>query len=152
MKLVDAFKKELIFLDFEAPGKVQSIVTMASLIANTGCLDKKDQAVEVAQALLDRERLGSTGFGKRIAIPHTRNHAVKDLVVAVFISRHGIDFESADYMPANVFFTILVPYGSSSLKFLATLSRMLREKKIIECFVKATSQDEVYDLIASFDR
>ena len=125
MQLVDVLKENMIFLNFEANNKEEAIEKFINSLEKTGTI-KEPNALK--DALLEREKLGTTGVGNGIAMPHARSSAIKDLTVAFFRSEKGIDFKSMDSEPVHLVFLLLAPVtaGGPYLKLLAKISRLLR--------------------------
>lgn len=107
----------------------------------------------VVEVLLDRERLGSTGIGDNIAIPHGKLANLSKLRLAFGRSLKGVDFSSMDGKPTHLFFLLLAPINSAGLhlKALAKISRMLMSQSFRESLMKAASVDEIYQLLAERD-
>lgn len=107
-------------------------------------------ASEVSEALLERERLGSTGFGRGIALPHAK---LADLtgVRGIFLQlSKPIDFAAVDGLPVDLLFVLLSPLdaGADHLKALAGVSRMLRNESFAERLRGAKSDEALYALLA----
>lgn len=99
--------------------------------------------------LLERERLGSTGMGNGVAIPHCRFEEL-DRVLGIFAcTENPIDFSAADNEPVDIFFALFAPEKSNAdhLKALARVSRMLRNRKLCEKLRAGNSADALYVLL-----
>ena len=96
-----------------------------------------------------REEMGSTGIGKKIALPHAKTKAVDELIATFGISRNGIDYESLDNENVNIFFMFLCPEEKTQeyLKVLARISRLIRDDKFIDKLLKAESNGEIIEII-----
>lgn len=110
-------------------------------------------AGEVSEALLERERLGSTGFGRGIALPHAK---LADLsgVRGLFLQlQRPIDFQAVDGLPVDLLFILLSPVdaGADHLKALAGVSRMLRNESIAERLRGAKSDEALYAMLADVE-
>ena len=103
----------------------------------------------LVEVLLERERLGSTGIGGGIGIPHGKSKELDRLVIGFGRSRDGIDFESMDNKPTYLFFLIITPDNSTSLhlKVLARVSRLLKDEAFKDGLLNAADSKEIYDLI-----
>ncbi|NIW00604.1 PTS transporter subunit EIIA, partial [Candidatus Saccharibacteria bacterium] len=124
MKILDVMPKEAILDDLKSQNKkglLEELVT--PLAASTGL--NSDDLVRV---LMERERLGSTGIGGGIGIPHGKIKDLESLVLGFGLSRKGIDFESIDGEPTHIFFVLITPEDSTGLhlKLLARISRILK--------------------------
>lgn len=98
--------------------------------------------------LMEREKLGSTGIGKGIAIPHVRTDAVERVVVAFGRSEKGVDFNALDDKPVHLFFLIASPENSENeyLNTLARVSRLLKKDQFREELLEAESNEAIIAL------
>jgi PTS system nitrogen regulatory IIA component len=121
---------------------------LAELAAKAAVLYKLDER-RLFDRLLERERLGSTGIGGGIAIPHGRM-ANLDKPVGLFARLgHPVDFDSIDERPADTVFLLLAPEGAGAdhLKALARVSRLLRDRSLVEKLRATESADALYALL-----
>ena len=150
MQLVDVLKENMIFLNFEANNKEEAIEKFINSLEKTGTI-KEPNALK--DALLEREKLGTTGIGQGIAMPHARSSAIKDLTVAFFRSEKGIDFKSMDSEPVHLVFLLLAPVtaGGPYLKLLAKISRLLRGDDFRTALMEAKDVSSVLQIIQDND-
>ena len=115
--------------------------------ARTG-LDKN----VIIDALIERERLGTTGIGYGVALPHTRLAKLKKIFCA-FARTELVDFESVDAKPVDLIFLLLVPEdaGADHLKALAKLSRLLRNEPAVLALRQGKTAKELYNTIVKYD-
>jgi PTS system nitrogen regulatory IIA component len=108
---------------------------------------------ELVRVLMERERLGSTGIGSGIGIPHGKLRDLDGLVLGFGLSRKGIDFESMDNRPTHIFFLLVTPENSTGLhlKLLARISKILKHDPFRERLLKAADRDEIYAIIKEED-
>ena len=127
MKIVDILPKDAVVCDVDVSSKKQLLELLSRLAADKTGLDER----MVLDALVERERLGTTGIGRGVALPHTRLGALKHIFCA-FIRTTPVDFESVDNKPVDLVFLLLVPEeaGADHLKALARLSRLLRDETV----------------------
>jgi PTS system nitrogen regulatory IIA component len=149
MKILDVLKKEAIIVGLKSKDKKGVLDELAAPAAKLAAT-RQDDLVRVLQ---ERERLGSTGIGGGIGIPHGKLKALETLILGFGISRAGVDFESMDGRPTHIFFLLLTPENSTGLhlKLLARISRLLKKESFKEKLLKATSQDEVIAVIEEED-
>ncbi len=146
MRIVDLLHKQGMNLNIKPTSKEQCINELVDLMDKTGNLNNKE---EYKKAILAREELSTTGIGDGIAIPHGKTNAVKKASLAAAVCKEGVDYDSLDGMPVNLFFMIAVPDNSDNLhlEVLARLSTILMDedfrKKLIEC----SDKDEFLKLI-----
>ena len=105
-----------------------------------------DQAVRV---LLDREKLGTTGIGDGIAIPHGKLEDIEKVIVIVGRSKSGIEFEALDHKPCSIFFLVLAPESVAGmhLRVLAQISRILKDETFRKEFLDAADSDALWKLL-----
>ena len=144
-------KEKLIELDLEEQDKEKLIPKLVDVVARSGKLKNKKAYL---RALLERERLGSTGIGNGVAIPHAKSNAVKDMVLAFAKSRKGVDFGALDGEKVFLFFMLASPqdYIGEHLKVLARISALIRDKFIVEQLKKAQDKKEIIKIITSAER
>jgi len=145
MKILDVLLKEAILSDLKAndkKGVLEELVTPVARIADIN----HDYLVKV---LMERERLGSTGIGEGIGIPHGKVKDLESLVLGFGLSKKGVDFDSMDGRPAHIFFLLLTPENSTGLhlKLLARISRILKNDLFKQKLLGATNRDEIYSII-----
>jgi len=111
--------------------------------------DDSLQRDEVIQVLQERERLGSTGIGDGVAIPHGKLKGIPELMLAFGRSRDGVDFDSMDGKPAHLFFLLIAPEESVGvhLKTLARISKLLKDSSIRQRLLDAEGQKGLYQII-----
>lgn len=145
-KITEFITVEAIDLDMKATNKTEAIVELTKLLEKTGKLDSFDKTLE---ALKDREKLGSTGIGKGVAIPHAKTEYAKDLVIAFGISKQGVNFNAVDDEKVNIFFVFASPLKNSQtyLKILARISRLIRNDDFREKLLNAKNPQEILDFI-----
>jgi nitrogen PTS system EIIA component len=145
--------------EFLAPGAVQSQCHASSakavvhILAQIAEREYALSAAQIAERLVERERLGSTGFGSGIAIPHAKVDGL-DHVVGVFLQMaNPIEFKAVDSLPVDLIFCLLSPVdaGSLHLKALAQISRWLRDKAFVAKLRGAGSAEAIFALFAALD-
>ncbi|RKF19043.1 PTS sugar transporter subunit IIA [Altericroceibacterium spongiae] len=108
-------------------------------------------AVDVLERLEERENLGSTGFGRNVAIPHARIEGLQRPTVAMLRLEEPVDFGSSDGLPVDIVFGLLSPENSgvSHLHALAAISRMVRDEKMHEALCEAPNAEAIYALLTN---
>ncbi|EWH09126.1 PTS system nitrogen regulatory protein IIA(Ntr) [Catenovulum agarivorans DS-2] len=104
---------------------------------------------EITTALLNRERLGSTGIGNGIALPHGRLANTTTAIAVLITTSNPIDYDAIDNQPVNVFFALLVPEDQCNehLKSLAAVAKKLSDKSILKRIRTAQNNQELYQAI-----
>ena len=128
--------------------KEDAIEELINLLADNGQLNDRGEALE---AVLAREQTRSTGIGSGIAIPHGKCTAAKELVMAIGIAAEPIEFDSIDNKPVNILFLLVSPPDQTGphIQALARISRLMLDEQFKSQLEKATSPEEVYDLIST---
>jgi nitrogen PTS system EIIA component len=130
-----------------------SVTNKKTLFQHFGAVAEREYSLsssDVIDRLTERERLGSTGFGNAIAIPHGKIEGL-DHIVAIFVRlAQPIDFQSIDQMPVDIVFCLLSPpdAGADHLKALAQISRWLRDPLFVAKLRGAASNDAVYAMLS----
>jgi nitrogen PTS system EIIA component len=142
MPLHDLLSLEAVAPALRAHGKKQALQEMSALAARLTGLDERS----IFEALLQRERLGSTGIGEGIAIPHGKLPGLTRLYGFVGRLERPIDFEALDAQPVDLLFLLLAPEGAGAdhLKALAKVARVLREPGILGRIRAARDADALY--------
>lgn len=126
MKIVDMLSEDLIIADLRAQTRDEVLSEVVSRIVQWVPEIEPQLALRV---LLERERIGSTGIGQGLAIPHARLPELSQPVACLARSRKGVDFKALDGNPTHLFLTLLAPTGAAGfhLKALARASRMFKD-------------------------
>lgn len=150
MNLRTLLSEELVNLDIIASSKIEVIEGLIDLLVQGNkVMDKK----AYLDLVLERERMGSTGIGKGIAIPHGKTDAIKSVAIAFGRSRKGVDFDALDDQPVNLIFLLAAPNDSGPiyLKALARLSRILRKEDFRGALLEAKDVKSVLALIEDIE-
>src|SRR5436189_4443808 len=118
MKVLEFLDPKSIAIDLKSTNKQEVITELCQLLQANGQIK---EAVGVIEALMQREKLGSTGIGQGVAIPHGKSEAADKLVGALGISKKGVNFDALDGEPVHVIFLLVAPPDSAGphLKALA---------------------------------
>jgi len=144
MKLSNLMREDLICLNLRVEKKRDCINKIVDLLAKTREITDRDKFL---RAIMEREKLASTGVGEGVAIPHARTEAAKEVVIAFARSEKGVDFDSLDKEPVYLIFMIAAPENPVEpyLKALARISRLLGKKPFKDGLRKAKSPQEVME-------
>ena len=150
MKIIDLLDPNCILPNLQASNKRGVLEELAAALVSG---HKEVNLQTVVEVLLERERLGSTGIGDNIAIPHGKLPQLSKMLLAFGRSPQGVDFDSMDGKPSHLFFLLLAPVNSSGLhlKALAKISRMLMSQDFRDSLMKSGSVEEILGLIAAKD-
>ncbi|HFE9174800.1 TPA: fructose-specific PTS transporter subunit EIIC [Streptococcus agalactiae] len=147
MKIQDLLKKEVMIMDLKATSKEAAIDEMITKLVDTGVVTN---FAIFKDGIMKREAQTSTGLGDGIAMPHSKNAAVKEATVLFVKSASGVDYEALDGQPTDLFFMIAAPDGANDthLAALAELSKYLLKEGFADQLRQAKTPD---DIIATFD-
>ncbi|GAB6908508.1 putative PTS IIA-like nitrogen-regulatory protein PtsN [Desulfosarcina cetonica] len=149
MKILDVLDKATILVDLKAQDKIGILNELVVPTARITGIDPN----EMVRVLMERERLGSTGIGDGIGIPHGKLKKLDRLILGFGLSRRGVDFESIDGRPTHLFFLLITPEHATDLhlKLLARVSRMLKKESLKQRLMNVHDADEVIAIISEDD-
>ncbi|MBN1442564.1 MAG: PTS sugar transporter subunit IIA [Planctomycetes bacterium] len=132
----------------EEPTKEACLAALVSCLARSAGLERAEE--EIYQAIAEREKLLSTGFGLGLAIPHAKLQVVKDFIVGLGVHRRGVDFDSLDKEPVRILVMILGPEQQQDdyLKVLSRVTAFLRDNR--EKLLSLKTADAIYDLTLDY--
>lgn len=150
MKIKGFLKKDLILPNLKAIDKQGALRELADMISVQDSGLNNDA---VLQALLAREKLGSTGMEDGVAIPHAKIQGLNNIVLAFGRSLRGIDFKSIDGKPTTLMFLLLAPEDATGLhlKVLARLSRLLKDIGFRGRLLSARGKEDIYKAMLDID-
>lgn len=127
--------------------KAQVLAALSDCFAAVYGLDGED----VLEGLETRETLGSTGFGRGVAIPHCRNQRVRRSTLCVLKLDSPVDFAAADAIPVELVFGLVSPEnaGATHLHALAAISRMMRDEAKLHAMCEAPDAEALYALLTN---
>lgn len=148
MNIRDFLHPDAINTQLKSDSKKDVLAELVAPLAKLGKVSNKKRMVEI---LLEREELGSTGIGQRIAIPHGKSDTVKELSASLGISEKGVPFDALDGEPVHIFFSLVAPDGSAGLhlKALAKISGLLKNEFFRKALIGAKSSEDVLKVLES---
>lgn len=149
MKFSNLINIDQILLNSEASSKKKAIEIISQLVNDSF---PEYSANEIFDSLICRERLGSTGIGHGVALPHGRlQNCIEPVGIFVTLTE-GIDFDAIDRKPVSILFALLVPQDSTEehLKILARLARFFHQEENRKTLENATSVESVYNILIKF--
>lgn len=142
MRINDILRKDLMIMDLQATTKEAVIDEMIQKLAQQDVISDADT---FKSGIMNREAQTSTGLGNGIAMPHSKNKAVKNPAVLFAKSNKGVDYQALDDQPVELFFMIAAPEGGNDLhlQVLASLSRKLVDDELVDRLKQVQSAKEV---------
>lgn len=150
MRIVEFLKLEAVAPSLAGTSKAEVLKELAA------CMSRAVPNIPLARlesVLEEREKIGSTGMEKGVAIPHGRLAELSSLVACFGVSRQGVAFDARDGRPSHFFFALVAPESSAGvhLKALSKISRLFRSDSLREQILAAQTATEIYTLIANED-
>ncbi|MCF8027085.1 MAG: PTS sugar transporter subunit IIA [Desulfobacteraceae bacterium] len=149
MKILDYITADTILTNLQATDKKGVIDELTEPVAALTGLEQRN----IVRVLIERERLGSTGIGDGIAIPHGKINGIESLVLGFGLSRNGVNFDALDGKPAHIFFLLLSADDSTGLhlRVLARISKLLRDQDFKGKLTRVHSAQQVMDVLSEVD-
>jgi mannitol/fructose-specific phosphotransferase system IIA component (Ntr-type) len=140
------FDTRRIFLDLPGGSMAETLAEMARRLKATGDIKDPD---DLTRCLLDREKLGCTGLGNGLAIPHCKLKELEGVIVATGVVHSGVDFRSVDGRPVRLILLVLSPADAPAghLQALARISRLVKTPGVTEAILAASAADEVVHVL-----
>ncbi len=146
MDIEDLLATDLVFADFKASSKKQTLQALSRKWAAANGVDER----LAFEKILDRERLGSTGVGKGVAIPHARIEGLTEITGVFARLTTPVDFDAVDDVPVDLVFMLFAPEdaGADHLKALARVSRLLRDSATCDKLRQTSDAAALYAMVA----
>ena len=145
MKVYELLDKKFILTDFKSEDKVEIINELIDLYKN----DEKVNDIEKARtAVLDREKIMSTGVGKGFAIPHGKSNGVNDVIAAFGKTTRDIDYEALDGEPVHHIFLLIGrdDMVSKHIKLLSRISRLMNADEFRKQLLEASTEEDIINI------
>ena len=148
MLLTQILQPACVKVPLDGKDKQSAITELVDLLDANGLLLDRNIVLD---AVLAREQTRSTGIGSGIAIPHGKCKAVKELVMAIGIAHEPIDFASVDGKPVTIILLLVSPTDQTGphIQALARISRLMLDEQFKQGLEKATSPEQVYELLSN---
>lgn len=150
MRIAEFLSPKAVIADLSSRSKPEAMRELSKVLssAHAGLDD-----AHLLTVLEEREKLGSTGLQDGVAIPHGKMPGLSQLIAAFGVSREGIEFDSLDGRPTQLFFALVAPENSAGihLKALARISRLFKNPRFRASILEATSPEEIYRAITEED-
>jgi len=146
MRLIDVLKPENIKISLHSDNKETAIKELIDLV----CVHELSQDQDsIFNAVIEREKIMTTGVGREVAIPHCKKKDCKNFAIALGIHPAGIDFNSIDNRPVKIIFLLVGPEDNPGMhiRLLSRISRLIAKETLRETLLKAINPTEVYNQI-----
>ncbi len=150
MKIAEILQEQCVVADIRGKTKKEIITELVETLAKARLVKDVEPVVNV---VMDREKLGSTGIGNGVAVPHGKLKSINNIMCAFGRSQNGVDFDAVDRAPVHIFFLVLAPEDSASLhlKVLSRITKILRDQSLRKKIIKLTNVRELYTSILEED-
>ena len=150
MKIDDILKKDSIIANLVGTNKKEVLREITDFLQDLGLITNKET---LFNTLMEREKLGSTGIGENVAIPHGKSEELSQIVTVFGRSLGGVNFESLDQKPVHFVCMVIAPSNSTGqhLKALARISRLLKNQELRQGILKLEDANEIYALLLEED-
>jgi PTS system nitrogen regulatory IIA component len=150
MKITEILNERSVLPELKSTDKDSVLKELAELVCK---VEPTITMEDLSRILLEREKLGSTGIGSGVAIPHGKMSHLNNIIAAFGRSTKGIAFDSQDGEPAHLFFVLVAPENTAGLhlKALAKLSRLLKDSHFRDKLLRAPDAGSIYRAIAEED-
>ncbi|MDR0618224.1 MAG: PTS sugar transporter subunit IIA [Endomicrobium sp.] len=150
MKIMDFLSQNEIIVGLNATDKKSAILELVNVLEKTKKIKKTDEIINV---VLEREKLGSTGIGQGVAIPHGKIDILSEQMGVLGISHKGIEFNSLDGELVHIIFLLLGPLevAGQHLKALSRISRLFKDKFLRQAIREAKTTEDVVKIIQQED-
>ena len=149
MKILDILKPDMIIPDLQSDTKNGVLEELAAKVAPEAGMSRED----IQKVLMEREKLGSTGMERGVAIPHAKLKGISKVIACFAKSLNGVDFSALDGQKSYLFFLLLAPenFAGEHLKALARISRLTKNPQFRESLLKAQTKEELFKIIEEED-
>lgn len=151
MTIEEVLQESCVVADLQARNKDEVLSELVGVLKTAGLIKNEQTVLNV---ILDREKLGSTGIGEGVAIPHGKMKGIENIICVFGRSAQGVDFDSVDRKPVHIFFLLLAPEGSASLhlKMLSRISKLLRDPSFRKRLMDIDNSHDLYRSVIEEDR
>jgi nitrogen PTS system EIIA component len=150
MKIDEILSKDSIIANLTGTNKEEVLREITDFLQNQSLIKDKET---LFNTLMEREKLGSTGIGENVAIPHGKSDELSQIIIVFGRSIEGLDFESLDQKPVHFVCMVIAPSNSTGqhLKALARISRLFKNKNLREGILKLQDANQIYALLLEED-
>lgn len=150
MKIAEILREQCVVADIKGKTKKEIITELVEALEKARLIEDVETVVNV---VMEREKLGSTGIGNGVAVPHGKLKNINNIVCALGRSQNGVDFDAVDRGLVHIFFLVLAPEDSASLhlKVLSRITKILRDQSLRKKVIKLSNTHDIYMSILEED-
>jgi nitrogen PTS system EIIA component len=150
MKIDDILNRDSIIADLVGTNKEEVLREVTDFLQTQGLIKNK---VTLLNTLMEREKLGSTGIGENVAIPHGKSDEISQIITVFARSSMGVDFEALDQKPVHFICMVIAPSNSTGqhLKALARISRIFKNQNLRDGILELQDANQIYSLLLEED-
>ncbi len=151
MTIEEVLEESCVLADLQGVSKRDVLIELVGTLKKANLIKNEQEVVNV---IFEREKLGSTGIGDGVAIPHGKLKGIRRIICVFGRSLQGVDFDSIDQKPAHIFFLLLAPENSASLhlKMLSRISKLLRDPSFRKRLMELADAHDIYRSVVEEDR
>ena len=150
MKIAEILLEQCVVADMRGKTKREVITELVEALEKARLIKDVEAVVNI---VMEREKLGSTGIGNGVAVPHGKLKNINNIICALGRSQNGVDFDAVDRGPVHIFFLVLAPEDSASLhlKVLSRITKILRDQSLRKRITKLSNTHDIYTSILEED-
>jgi PTS system nitrogen regulatory IIA component len=143
VKIAEILLEQCVVADIKGKTKREIIAELVEALEKARLIEDVETVVNV---VMEREKLGSTGIGNGVAVPHGKLKNINNIVCALGRSQNGVDFDAVDRGLVHIFFLVLAPEDSASLhlKVLSRITKILRDQSLRKKVIKLSNTHDIY--------
>jgi nitrogen PTS system EIIA component len=151
MTIEEVLEEPCVIAHIQGVTKKDVLIELVSALKKANLIKNEQEVVDV---ILEREKLGSTGIGDGVAIPHGKLKGLRNIICVFGRSIQGVEFDAVDQQPVHIFFLLLAPENSASmhLKMLSRISKLLRDPSFRKRLMEFGDAHNIYRSIVEEDR
>jgi PTS system nitrogen regulatory IIA component len=150
VKIAEILLEQCVVADMRGKTKREVITELVEALEKARLIKDVEAVVNI---VMEREKLGSTGIGNGVAVPHGKLKNINNIICALGRSQNGVDFDAVDRGPVHIFFLVLAPEDSASLhlKVLSRITKILRDQSLRKRITKLSNTHDIYTSILEED-